>query len=1082
MQCIFAQDQSGLPFIHNFPPSVYGQGTQNFTVIQDRDGILYFGNTNGVLTYDGHAWNLIPVTNQSEVHSLTEDPATGRIYVGAQGDFGYLEPNKFTGELEYISLISKLPSDARNFNDVWNIYALPKEVIFRSTTGIYIFRDSAVKVIKLPTSTHRSFYVYNELLVREDGYGLRKLVNDSLVAMPGGDRFLNEPVHSIFPFPGHRYMMVTQRNGIFIYDGVNTVPFETPVNDLIRGQNIYGLILPDSTYAFGTRTNGVIVMDRQGNILHHLNKPQGLITESVWGILPDKFSGNLWVATNNGISFIEIQSPFTAYQKDNGPPGQIYHLEIFNDAIYAASTFGVFYKKLDGRVFERIPDFDLQCWAFYKYDNSLLVATNSGIFDISNNKPVNIGFTGRAWFLVGLKKRNAILANTANGFVIIEKRNGKFEVVNTIPRFFESLYYFVEDAEGNVWADSPIKGIYKIEVNEQFENGVRYSLYDSRKGLPTDFKVMAFNYGNDVRFKTESGIYRYDAKTDSMVFDNVLNQKLFGNERPQLEWVEEDANRNLWFISKVQSAKNLLSVGGVAAYDENTDSYTTNRDVFWRIHNVKIRDFLTIGKNDVFIGSSDGIFHFNPSKIRTHAYPVVLRDVVLMKTDSSVAVAKNAEFSVPYSENSIRFDFAGMNFTGDPHLYQSYLQGYEDEWQTWTENPYKEYTQLPAGDYVFHLRAKNQYNQLSEALAVPFTVITPWYATPFAYTAYVFGLFAVIYLVIQWRSQSLIVKNIKLERLVSERTAQIRKQHDDIVQKNLQLETQKVEIETQKEHIERKNEELLKAQDIIATQNLELLTINNNLEHAVGERTQELQLAYQDILATKNELDTFIYRSSHDIKGPLLRLLGLCNVARLEVKDDTGLYYFRMLEKEIRLTNRILQKLIVFYYVKNSEPQPGPLNLREVVDKVLMVFVGEDGYSEMKFGLDPSLNVDIVCDHYMLEVALRNVIENAIIYRAKDNAEVRISMENDGSSYQLKVADNGRGISDEASRHVFDMFYRGSEHSPGAGLGLYITREALKKINGTISLTRDRQTTFVLNLPLEPRTLRKEASVSTLSA
>jgi signal transduction histidine kinase len=1066
-----AQSNAGLPFIHNFSPNEYGHGTQNFAVLQDKNGVLYFGNNNGVLVYDGHTWDLIQVSNQSEVHTLALDSLTGRIYVGGQGDFGFLENNKNTGRLEYTSIAGKLPRDSRNFNDVWNIYPTRNEVIFRSTAGIYIYRGDEVKVIKLSSSSHRSFYVYGELFLREENFGLRKMVNDSLVMIPQGDKFLNEPIHSIFPYPGNKYMIVTQRIGIFIYDGKTIEPFETPVNELIKGQNIYGQLLHDTTYALGTRANGLIIMNKKGEILYHLSKAQGLINESVWAVCADRFTGNLWVATNNGISFVEIESPFTGFQQYSGPPGQIYHMVVHNGAVYAASTFGVYYKKLNGSgndAFQQIPDFNVQSWSFYKDETSLLVATNDGVFDITNNKPVAVGSQGRAWFLVGLKHHNnTVLANTANGFVIFEKQKGKFVSTKTIPRFFESLYYFVEDEIGNIWADSPIKGVYKIELNESSANEINYTLYNSDDGLPSDFKVMAFNYEGGVRFNTEKGIYRYDSKQDSMIFDDQLNQKLFGNERRQIEWMEQDSNKNIWFISKMQSGKNSYSVAGFSSFNPKSNSYKTNSDVFWRIHDMKIRDFLTVAPDEIFIASSEGIFHFQPSKIRTYNFPVVLRDIVLMKSDSSIAIPDDNRLYISHADNSVRFDFAGMSVSGNPHLYQCYLEGFDEQWQSWNANPYKEYTQLPAGEYVFHLKARNQYNQVSDELVMPFTVISPWYATPLAYTAYAFAVFVFAYMVFQWRSKSLIVKNIKLEKLVSERTAQIQKQHDDIVNKNMLLETQKEEIESQKDYIEKKNEELQKAKDIIATQNIELLSTNNNLEHAVSERTQELQLAYQNLLTTKNELDTFIYRSSHDIKGPLLRLLGLCNVARLEVKDDTGLYYFRMLEKEIRLTNRILQKLIVFYYVKNTDPQPGPLNLRQLIEKVLTVFHGEDGFSDVKFILDPGVNIEIHCDHYMLEVALRNIIENTIIYRAKENAQVTISVENDGSTYKLKVTDNGRGISDEVSGYIFDMFYRGSEQSAGAGLGLYITREALKKINGDIKLLRDKHTTFMITLRAE---------------
>ena len=123
--------------IQNFSPKDYGGAhAQNWAVLQDQRGIMYFGNGVGVLEYDGVAWRLIPVSNQTIVRSLEVDE-NNRIYVGAVGDFGYLAPDA-AGQLSFVSLLDKVPEANRDFSDVWQTLHTRKGIYLR--THNYLFR------------------------------------------------------------------------------------------------------------------------------------------------------------------------------------------------------------------------------------------------------------------------------------------------------------------------------------------------------------------------------------------------------------------------------------------------------------------------------------------------------------------------------------------------------------------------------------------------------------------------------------------------------------------------------------------------------------------------------------------------------------------------------------------------------------------------------------------------------------------------------------------------------------------------------------------------------------------------------
>ncbi len=135
----------------------------------------------------------------------------------------------------------------------------------------------------------------------------------------------------------------------------------------------------------------------------------------------------------------------------------------------------------------------------------------------------------------------------------------------------------------------------------------------------------------------------------------------------------------------------------------------------------------------------------------------------------------------------------------------------------------------------------------------------------------------------------------------------------DLTRKNQEIVSQKEEIESQKESIVLNHSELERAHAIIKDQNIELAQLNNKLQSTVDIRTKELEMANHELRFANLELDNFIYKSSHDIKGPLVRLLGVCHVALLDIQDEKSREYFLMLHKTAKHINEIFFCSFVFH-------------------------------------------------------------------------------------------------------------------------------------------------------------------------
>ena len=206
-------------------------------------------------------------------------------------------------------------------------------------------------------------------------------------------------------------------------------------------------------------------------------------------------------------------------------------------------------------------------------------------------------------------------------------------------------------------------------------------------------------------------------------------------------------------------------------------------------------------------------------------------------------------------------------------------------------------------------------------------------------------------------------------------------------------------------------------------------------------------------LKTKvNELDTFIYRSSHDMKGPVCTLQGLLNIALDEVRDEKALEYLKLINQNNKKLDAILTSLIEITHITRKNSEKEVINLSEFFDELVTNFNGTmklvDFQSEInvvkKFYADPKL----------LQNVFHNLLDNSIRYRKPENqkseVELKVYQQNGHTIFKLK--DNGVGIPEDQQEKVFNLFYKANLNSSGSGLGLYIAKESVEKMNGVMEM------------------------------
>lgn len=269
------------------------------------------------------------------------------------------------------------------------------------------------------------------------------------------------------------------------------------------------------------------------------------------------------------------------------------------------------------------------------------------------------------------------------------------------------------------------------------------------------------------------------------------------------------------------------------------------------------------------------------------------------------------------------------------------------------------------------------------------------------------------------------------------------------------------------------NQALSDAKAIIEDQNRQLLSSNYNLDKELKEKNTELEKANESLLRVNEELDNFIYKTSHDIRGPLASLKGMCNVALMDVKDALALNYLKKLDITAEKLNTILTRLLIVNQINNSALGFEKIDFVGIVNDVLML--------EKKKGLPPRLkikkhiddSIEFYSDKEFVRIILENLIDNAIkFYNDSNRIEpfVDITITERDQYITIKVIDNGIGISEVHPDKIFQMFSRASERSETGGIGLYITKTATEKLGGNVHLktTPEGHTEFFVTIPLAP--------------
>ncbi len=270
----------------------------------------------------------------------------------------------------------------------------------------------------------------------------------------------------------------------------------------------------------------------------------------------------------------------------------------------------------------------------------------------------------------------------------------------------------------------------------------------------------------------------------------------------------------------------------------------------------------------------------------------------------------------------------------------------------------------------------------------------------------------------------------------------------------------------------RVNKKLSDANQTIEQQNKKLTGLNSELEEKVKERTEALRSSNDALLKANTELDNFIYKTSHDIRGPLATLMGICNIALMDIKEQMAVDYFQKLSKTANKLNQILSKLLIINQINNSLPSQQDINVHDTITELVEIDQINAFHKEIEVDIEVDRKLLIHSDLELIKIILSNLINNAFkFYQTSKSIHsfIKINAFVEDRVFKFVIIDNGMGISESVSGQIFDIFSKTSEIQDTAGLGLYLAKLAADKLNGNIKVdkTPDNNTRFIFSMPLD---------------
>ncbi len=830
-------DKYGTPVSKSYSMKETQTAEQNWAITKDKFGVLWLGgDDNFVNRYDGTKWTKIVLDedNPTIVRALAAD-VNGIVYVGGNNQFGYIEPDS-SGTRTYRSLKNRFIS-ARDITDKFlsdtSTIKLPKasEITIGEIKSL-IIKDSLVYFLSDRTliiynkegdnlyyanlralgfrQWERIFLIGDRIIMANNNLGLHQLKDNKVTLLPGGDFFKLKRCMAAFPYRSDKIVVTTLDKGIFLYDyatgEVDSSLLERKLFEKLKDEfwTYSAVKIASGEMIFGTTDDGAYVFNADGKFIGHWTSGNLEMQDNVITAMysdPDSFS-ELWISTTGSITNVYVNLPFTQFNEKMGLMGSVSTFCEFNNAVYVAADQGLFKSSVDPKgqtVLTLVNEINAQIFPLIvgkvEQDSFLLAGSTFGdVYQVNsmgkssvipfirdNTKTIFQSKFNKSRFFIGL----------GNGKIyILDYKKSKWSKFGSIGTISGVTERYVELANGDVVIITSFPDeLYRIPVNDTVP--VKYT---SREGVPrSGFNYLGEENGIPV-LSTDAGLYKLD--TERNIWEPC--DYLTGNysKKHKIEGFYRRKNGDLWVSTNEDKYYDLF-------FRKINDSLVmTKGGTLNALPNLGYR-YITEIDGKIWIAKSNSIYIVDDSKLDNDLPPVhtLLTKIAISVhgTDSLVMnetffregaggkrypVISNEGQKSPefrYKLNSPSFYWTTPYMIQEEDILYSYmLEGYDDTWSKWDKISYKDFTNLHHGKYTFRVKAKTITGIESKEASYHFSILKPWYVTPWMIFLYLIAASLAVAGIIMAYTRRLKNENIRLEGIVKERTAVVVKQKEEL--------------------------------------------------------------------------------------------------------------------------------------------------------------------------------------------------------------------------------------------------------------------------------------------------------------
>ena len=1077
-----------------------------FRVYEDTKRNLWIGTLDGgICLYDRKNNNFRCFKNNpGDSTSLTNnlvrcinESSDGRIYVGLkEGGFGYFEtPDDVTQKIIFTNFPFTL---GQNDNG------------YISVSDIIEDHDKSILVAVTESGVHR---------FNPRSHEFHEILQDSIANRP----------QKLTVDSKKRLWISTWGDGLYVYDkATKRLAHHTagPAENHLSVNQIEGVYEDPEGNFWIPSDNGLSLLSHDFDPFgkcdfvtykHNEFEPSSLLSNAIKAFYRDKMN-RLWIGSYyGGINIYDRNAlKFNAIRSKAWAPGS---LSSNNVSAFAEDRKGGLWIGTDGGglnylkggvsrlrtdEFNRIdirlngqPVEKIKCLQFDNEESLWIGTWGSGLFKL-NTTTLNYKHYGAA-------------KNTSQGLLVDQVMQVKTDSLNNlwIGTFSAGMSYFNKkenvfthfpnlsvdsvtsyrytiksihiDKKGRVWVATELLGLRLFDPSSQ-----SFQVIESGP-LKKDMTILTIHEDkNGLLWLGTNGVglisYNPDNNTTQLYTDKS------GLPNNMIYAIEEDMQTgNFW----------LSSNKGLSEFDPlKKTGRNYNRADGLQGNQFNPESSLQTGDGTLLFGGINGMDAFTPNTIKTSEWlpTIVFTNFLLDNVEANVNdkgsplknnIILSEDIDLKYDQNSFSVEFAMLEHSfSRSNQYAYMLEGLNQSWQYVGADHKAPFTNLYPGTYTLKVKASNSGGLWTTAEKTLVINIRPaWWQTTLFKAAIItlFTLSAIA--IVRIRIQYLIRQKRKLQKKVLERTHELKLKNkelteriDEIRRQNEELYKQKVQITEKNNEIQAQNEELTAQNDqiILQRENLmraehKLKEVNEQLEALVEQRTKKLEETIQQLDKTVTELDRFVYSASHDLSAPLKSVLGLVQIARMEKETDRVWEYYNHIEYSIQKLDRVIKSMVEFSRNYHLDVQTTELNFHDLVSEVLRELAFWPEARKISFKNTVAKESVINTDSQRMKVVLHNLISNSVKYAdfTKSDSFIHIDFHRNGAGNSIVISDNGMGIEKERQPRIFEMYYRATDRSQGSGLGLFIVKEIIIKLGGTIEVksTLGAGSSFIINIP-----------------